>query len=265
MALEIELTKLTKISQIIRTFAYIFQFKNSMKRKYTSLLALLFSILFHFSTKADNQVEWTASIENGEGGKTILEVTGTIAPGWNMYTTDMPAEGAEPLSFRIESIEGATQAGEFSVKGKCSKAYDNIFKMKLDRYTGTVTASIPLQATEGGYIKASGSVQYMASSDEGKFLPPTIAGFSAERGSKETGLPSTDSVSINTTVPSTDNEAPAEITNTNEEEPSDITPAENKNNSALMTYIGVLAIFTSLTFGLCIYLLTQVIKLKKQQ
>lgn len=236
-----------------------------MKRQYTVVWAILFSIFLHFQSHADNHVEWSAQIKNTDESKATLEIKGTIEPGWHMYTTDMPAEGAEPLTFRIENIEGATPVGEFTVRGNCNKTFDNIFKMKLDRYSGSVTASIPLQTSGSKSISISGSVLYMASSDDGKFLPPTTAGFSVEAGTQSNEKPSVDSTKSNTYEPDADNKSTPQHIDKKEETNHYSDPETPNNNGALMTYIGVLALFTAVTFGLCLYLLIQVIKLKKKE
>lgn len=236
-----------------------------MRLKYTSLAVLCFCIFFHFTIHASNSVEWSARIDNNRNGTATLIVTGTIADGWYLYTANMPAEGAEPLSFHIDNIEGATLTGDFTVSGNSSKEFDNIFKMKLDRYTDSVSASIPLKTTEGNHIKVSGSVLYMASNEEGKFLPPSTAKFDAEGGAPavdSSNTASSEKAEAETSTPHNNKQVSSTVTATSSDEQM---PDNTDNSKAIMTYIGVLALFTATTFGLCIYLLIQVIKLKKRE
>ena len=63
---------------------------------------------------------------------TVAEIvfTGTIAPGWHVYSTDLPEGGPVAATFNLDRMEGAELRGPLEARGQVTEKMDPMFGIK---------------------------------------------------------------------------------------------------------------------------------------
>ena len=99
-----------------------------------------------------------------------------IAPGWHVYSTDIPDGGPTAASLTITKSEGAKAVGALKPVGKVHKSMDTVFGMELSYMVGNASFDQTFEIT-GGKYDVEGYLTYGACNDE-SCLPPSSVDFS---------------------------------------------------------------------------------------
>ena len=109
---------------------------------------------------------------------TVAEIvfTGTIAPGWHVYSTDLPEGGPVAATFNLDRMEGAELRGPLEARGQVTEKMDPMFGMKVKYFEGNTAVFAQSIRLTGGTYTIEGYLQYGACNDE-NCLPPTNVEF----------------------------------------------------------------------------------------
>lgn len=108
--------------------------------------------------------------------------TGSIDPGWHVYSTELGDGGPISATFNVDKITGAEPVGKLKPVGKEISAYDKMFEMQVRYFEQTAQFVQELKLT-GGAWQVEGYLEYGACNDE-NCLPPTQVSFSFEGKTK---------------------------------------------------------------------------------
>lgn len=108
--------------------------------------------------------------------------TGSIDPGWHVYSTELGDGGPISATFNVDKITGAEPVGKLKPVGKEISAYDKMFEMQVRYFEQTAQFVQELKLT-GGAWQVKGYLEYGACNDE-NCLPPTQVSFSFEGKTK---------------------------------------------------------------------------------
>ncbi|MCD8166245.1 MAG: thioredoxin family protein [Bacteroides sp.] len=97
--------------------------------------------------------------------------TALIAPGWHVYSTDLPEGGPVPATFNVDILEGAELTGKLLPRGNEVTAFDKVFEMELRYFENAAVFVQPVHITGPAY-RIEGYLEYGACDDE-SCLPPT--------------------------------------------------------------------------------------------
>lgn len=104
-----------------------------------------------------------------------LVFTGTIEPGWHVYSTDLGDGGPISATVHFDKLDGATLDGKLTPVGTEVSAYDNMFGMQVRYFEKQAQFVQKLKITSNDmYVK--GYLEYGACNDE-NCLPPTQVDF----------------------------------------------------------------------------------------
>ncbi len=155
-------------------------------KRYATLFLLFFACALAF---AQNPVKATVKQQSVSGHDDLVDLVFSfvIEPGWHVYGPDNDG-GPTPMTFNIESLEGAQLEGGLRLAPTPKRVEDNVFGCEVTYFEtkGTATQRLRLK---GGKWKAAGYLEYGTCNDEA-CMPPTPVEFSFE-GSKETTPAST--------------------------------------------------------------------------
>lgn len=104
-----------------------------------------------------------------------LVFTGTVDPGWHVYSTDIADGGPTAATITFETQEGVKPAGKLTPKGKVLTKHDALFDMQVSYMEGKAVFSQKLKITAPQY-KVSGYLTYGSCNDE-NCMPPTNVEF----------------------------------------------------------------------------------------
>ena len=102
--------------------------------------------------------------------------TGTIAPGWHVYSTALGDGGPISATFNVDNISGAEIVGELKPVGEEKSSFDKLFEMQVRYFEHTAQFVQKLRLTGGSY-RVEGYLEFGACNDE-NCLPPTQVEFS---------------------------------------------------------------------------------------
>lgn len=104
-----------------------------------------------------------------------LIFTGTVDPGWHVYSTDIADGGPTAATITFETKEGVKSAGKLTPKGKVLTKHDALFDMQVSYMEGKAVFSQKLKITAPQY-KVSGYLTFGSCNDE-NCMPPTNVEF----------------------------------------------------------------------------------------
>jgi len=157
-----------------------------MKRVISILVAAL-SVLPAFSQILE-PVSFQSSIETDGGDTGRIVFTGTIDPGWHVYSTDLGQSGPTAASFTAVTLEGVELVGGLLAEGREIEKYDSVFGMKLRWFEKNVKFIQELRFTADTYV-LDGYLEYGACNDR-NCLPPTKVDISGSGSSHASGATS---------------------------------------------------------------------------
>ncbi len=147
-----------------------------MKKKF-SLTFIVMSLMAICSfAQIQEPVKFKSELKTISPSEVEIIFTGTIEPGWHVYSTDLPSGGPISATFNIDKIEGAQVVGKLIPVGKEIEQFDKIFEMKLRYFGNTAKFVQRLKITAPSY-HIEGYLEYGACNDE-NCLPPTEVSFS---------------------------------------------------------------------------------------
>ena len=141
-----------------------------MKKLILSLFLPLAALL------AQAQVTFKTELKKVSDEKVEIVFTGTIDPGWHVYSTDLGDGGPISATFHVDKIKGAEPAGKLKPVGKEVSGFDQMFEMQVRYFEKTAQFVQELKLTGGAYA-VEGYLEYGACNDE-NCLPPTQVSFS---------------------------------------------------------------------------------------
>src|SRR5574344_109198 len=132
-----------------------------MKKRFF-LTSILFTIIGISSfAQIHEPVKFKTEIKKLSTTQAEIIFTGTIEPGWHVYSTDLPSGGPISATFNVDKMEGATLDGKLKPIGKEIENFDKIFEMNLRYFGGTAKFSQKLKLTSPSFHVA-GYLEYDA-------------------------------------------------------------------------------------------------------
>lgn len=104
-----------------------------------------------------------------------LIFTGTVDPGWHVYSTDIADGGPTAATITFETKDGVKPVGKLTPKGKVLTKHDALFDMQVSYMEGKAVFSQKLKITATQY-KVSGYLTFGSCNDE-NCMPPTNVEF----------------------------------------------------------------------------------------
>ena len=145
-------------------------------KRYATLLFMFFACALAF---AQNPVKASVKQQPVSGHDDLVDLIFSFAiePGWHVYGPDNDG-GPTPMTFNIETLEGAQLEGALRLSPTPKKVHDNVFECDVTYFEtkGTATQRLRLK---GGKWKAAGYLEYGTCNDEA-CMPPTPVEFSFE-------------------------------------------------------------------------------------
>ena len=118
------------------------------------------------------------SVKQNKLSPTEIEIvfTGSVEPGWHVYSTDIADGGPTRAELTLEKKQGVKPNGPLRPTGKVKREMDEMFGMELSFMEGTASFSQRFTLTEPTY-EVAGYLTYGACNDE-NCMPPTNVEFS---------------------------------------------------------------------------------------
>jgi len=113
-------------------------------------------------------IAWTAAVMNRSGSDFTVEARAVIERGWFIYGMRQPASGPSPLRFSVASAEAVPTGPAVGYSPRTS--YDDGFRMRVAKYTGTPLFHVPLRPRDG-VDRVSLMIRYQACNSQ-VCLPP---------------------------------------------------------------------------------------------
>ena len=139
-----------------------------------SLRSFLFWIIALAALTADaqmvNPAKFTSSFNKISDTAAEIVFTGTIEPGWHVYSTDVGDDGPTPATFNIDNLSGATLDGPLKAVGNPIRKHDDMFDMEVSYFEHSAKFVQKLKLTGGKYA-VEGYLQYGACNDQ-TCVPP---------------------------------------------------------------------------------------------
>ena len=143
-----------------------------MKRIHT----ICFLLTFFLAAQAQMQdpVKFKSELKTGSGAEAEMVFTGTIDPGWHVYSTELGSEGPIQASLHVNKMDGAELVGKLTPKGKEISNFDEMFGMKLRYFENTAQFVQKIKFTKPQY-DIDAYLEYGACNDQMCMPPSEVA------------------------------------------------------------------------------------------
>ncbi len=212
-----------------------------MSRRIHTLLLLLTALF----TAATAQVNFEVQYKRVNPTTIDIVFTGTAAPGWHIYSTNIGEGGPTAASFGIDRIKGAKLKGSLKPGKRAKTMQDPIFDMEVSYFEHHATFTQRVELTEKNY-EIEGYLKYGACNDE-NCLPPTsvqckyagtdgpeaAAGAKAGTATEETPAPGTETADAASSAAAADSAAATQ--GSGAEDALSVLPVDSAEAKALWT------------------------------
>ena len=151
--------------------------KHFKMKKITSLL-LLWVMALPLLAQFQEPVKFSVAQNKLSDSEFEIVFTGSIDPGWHVYSTDIPEGGPTPATINFDEQKGVEPVGKLTARGNVHKAFDELFGMEVSYMEGTAVFVQKMRITEASY-SVKGYLNYGACNDQ-NCMPPTNVEFSFE-------------------------------------------------------------------------------------
>ena len=139
-----------------------------MKR--LTVFSVLLMVFFAVQAQMQDPVKFKSELKTGSGPEAELVFTGTIDPGWHVYSTSLGQDGPIEASLHVNKMDGAELVGKLTPKGKEISKYDEMFGMKLRYFENAVQFVQKVKFTKPQY-DIDAYLEFGACNDE-MCMPP---------------------------------------------------------------------------------------------
>jgi thiol:disulfide interchange protein DsbD len=150
-----------------------------MLKKYIYIIHLLWIAGF-VQAQILRPVKWDIQLIDSETAEKEIRFTATVAEGWHVYDMNLPKGGPVSTSFTYGTKQGLELSGTPEPSEAPKTEWEEVFKMDVRWYAGTVVFTQHLIVTDPAKFKIAGEVEFMACNDE-TCLPPERIAFSFDR------------------------------------------------------------------------------------
>ena len=144
-----------------------------MKRLRYTFVALMLSVATMACAQIMNPVKFTTSLNKVSDTEAEIVFSGTIEPGWHVYSTDVGDDGPTAATFNVDKISGATLDGGLRAVGNVIRKYDDMFGEVLSYFENSAKFVQRLRLNGGPY-EIEGYLQYGACNDESCMPPKNV-------------------------------------------------------------------------------------------
>lgn len=141
------------------------------------MLALLAGILFYSTAVAQSSpAHWSFKSKKISDTEYDLVLTAKVDQGWFIYSQYLESdEGPIATSITFDENKNVELKGKASEEGHKKEGFDDIFGMKLIKFSDEVTFTQRIQL-KGKVEMVTGALEFMTCNDE-RCLPPTTVSF----------------------------------------------------------------------------------------
>jgi len=136
-------------------------------KKQILLLLLLTGTWIIASGQLLKPVKWDLELKTSPKGEAELIFKASIAPGWHLYSTNLPAGG--PIKTTFTFTPDSTRyrvVGEIASKTSPNREYDKIFNMNLDFYSTEAIFSQSIKILTDRAFDVKGTIEYQSCDNE---------------------------------------------------------------------------------------------------
>lgn len=118
-------------------------------------------------------VTWRANARLTAQNEGIITITATMAPGWHLYGTEMPADGPRATTFTYHTDKGWKLSGKTVADRKAVSKHDTMFNITVQYWEGKVvfTQRFTLNDKANRPESIRCTIDYMGCNDQ-TCLPP---------------------------------------------------------------------------------------------
>ncbi len=130
---------------------------------------MCFVLINNAFSQIETPVSWRFSSEKISTTNATLVITAKVAPGWHIYSTNIPEGGPIPTSFKFNKSADYSLVGKL-IEAKPESAFDKNFGMQISWHSGLVEFKQKIKLNSSA-TTVTGVLEFMVCNDQ-KCLPP---------------------------------------------------------------------------------------------
>ena len=215
-----------------------------------TLLIAVFAATVAFAAPTE-KVKWSTEIDSLSPTEGVLKFTAVIDPTYHIYgmTHEIdPSLQVQPTEFTFDAVDGLEFVGQPTSNIAVKRELDEVQKLEIPIYEGTVIFSQPFKWTGKGAVDIKGKVRSMAC-DATSCTPPFKYSFDVMFGNSTAGVAKSEPV-VATAEPVAEVSSASTTVNSGWWEPVQMQSAEEEEQASVWMILligfagGLLALFT---------------------
>ncbi|MDE6528637.1 MAG: thioredoxin family protein [Muribaculaceae bacterium] len=126
-------------------------------------------------------ITWNVSVADNSDEYAIIKFSASVEPGWHLYGFDLPADGPNATSIKIDYPEGVTPDGAITPDRAPIEKFDPVFSLKLSWWDADVTFTQKVTVSDGNAHDLSGTIFFQGCNDQ-TCISPQKEPFSVQVG-----------------------------------------------------------------------------------
>ena len=139
------------------------------------LVTLLALVSLSMQAQMEDPVEFSSQLKTGSSAEGEIVFTGSIEPGWHVYSTNLPKGGPVSAALTVNKLDGAELVGTLQPGAGEKEQMDDIFGMKVRFFENKATLTQKVRFTKPTY-SIDCSLEYGACNDQ-MCMPPMTTEF----------------------------------------------------------------------------------------
>ncbi len=146
-----------------------------MKKLMMLTLMLVAAIIVKAQT---TPVQFTSQLVTTGYADAEIVFSGTMAPGWHVYSTELGNDGPISATFNVTKMDGVELIGKLTARGEEINKYDKLFEMQLRYFENKVQFVQKVRFLKSDYT-IDAYLEYGSCNDE-SCMPPAQVEFKAQ-------------------------------------------------------------------------------------
>lgn len=135
-------------------------------KRFTYLLLVFYTCFVTLSSaQMMNAAQFTSQFNKLSDTAAEIVFTGTINPGWHVYSTNVVEYGPTPATFNVDKLTGASLDGPLKPVGNVIKKYEDMFGAEVFYFENSAKFVQKLKL-DGGKYEVEGYLEYGACNDQ---------------------------------------------------------------------------------------------------
>ncbi len=144
-----------------------------MMRKLAFILTVMLGALTVCAQKL-SPITWNVSVEDNSAESAAIKFSAAVEHGWHLYGFDLPDDGPNATSIKVEYPEGVTPEGGITPERAPIEKFDPVFSLNLSWWDTDVAFTQKVKISDGNAHEITGTIFFQGCNEQTCISPQKV-------------------------------------------------------------------------------------------